>query len=70
MAHMADHSEFKFIAYILTILWHIYSSLINMRSLHILPHMKGPHISIVHCTDIDYCFANFKYVEGYVKISY
>ena len=27
---MADHSEFKFIAYVLTILWHIYSSLINM----------------------------------------
>src|SRR5882762_7761146 len=30
---MADHSGFKFIAYVLTILWHIYSSLINMRCL-------------------------------------
>jgi len=35
----ADHGGFKFIAYVLTILWHIYSSLINMRSLHILPHI-------------------------------
>src|ERR1700685_1589805 len=36
---MADHGGFKFIAYVLTIFWHIYSSLINMRCLHILPHI-------------------------------
>ena len=36
----ADHGGFKFITYVLTILWHIYSSLINMRCLHILPHMQ------------------------------
>jgi hypothetical protein len=36
---MADHGGFKFIIYVLTILWHIYSSLINMRQLHILPHI-------------------------------
>ena len=35
----ADHSGFKFITYVLTILWHIYS-LINMRSLHILHIFK------------------------------
>jgi len=29
----------KFIAYVLTILWHIYSSLINMRCLHVLLHI-------------------------------
>ena len=33
---MADHGGFRFIAYVLTILWHIYNSLINMRSLHIV----------------------------------
>ena len=27
----ADYGGFKFIAYVLTILWHIYNSLINMR---------------------------------------
>jgi hypothetical protein len=37
--NMADHSGFKFIAYVLTILWHIYSSLINMRCLRILLHI-------------------------------
>jgi hypothetical protein len=36
---MADHGGFKFITYVLAILWHIYSSLINMRCLHILPHI-------------------------------
>jgi len=36
---MADHGGFKFITYVLTILWHIYSSLINMRCLHILLHI-------------------------------
>ena len=35
----ADHGGFKFITYVLTILWHIYNSLINMRSLHILPRI-------------------------------
>ena len=35
ITNMADHSGFKFIAYVLTILWQIYSSLINMRCLHI-----------------------------------
>jgi hypothetical protein len=35
----ADHGGFKFITYVLNILWHIYSSLINMRCLYILPHI-------------------------------
>jgi hypothetical protein len=35
----ADHGGFKFIAYVLSILWYIYSSLINMRCLHILLHI-------------------------------
>src|SRR5882762_11810327 len=30
-SNTADHGGFKFIAYVLTIFWHIYSSLINMR---------------------------------------
>jgi len=38
---MADHGGFKFITYVLTILWHIYSGLINMRSLYILPHIQS-----------------------------
>jgi hypothetical protein len=38
-SNTADHGGFKFIAYVLTIFWHIYSSLINMRSVHILPHI-------------------------------
>jgi hypothetical protein len=35
---IADHGGFKSIAYVLTILWPIYSSLIYMRCLHILLH--------------------------------
>src|SRR5882762_1709208 len=40
VAGMADHGGFKFIAYVLTILWHIHSSLINMRCLHIFKVCK------------------------------
>src|SRR5882762_1305689 len=46
VAGMADHGGFKFIAYVLTILWHIHSSLINMRCLHIFKVCKT--IIVVH----------------------
>jgi len=51
-AHTADHGGFKFIAYVLTILWDIYSSLNNMRCLHILPHITSVFCERPHTSSI------------------
>src|ERR1700676_3198385 len=43
---VSDMADLTFITYILTIPWHIYSSLINMRCLHIFKFCKT--IVVVH----------------------
>ena len=41
-----------------------------LTSLSIL-NITGLHIQLsIEYADINYCFANFKYAEGYVNISY